>query len=145
MAVRFTVAEAEAHSDGLYAPPEDLWPDGCPCSPAGRKVRGGYAPARDVHAAGDAGRASVNVRELRCVRLVYDGPEKGQRDHMDGSTTLLKPGEAAELLRISRTTLAAMEQAGRLTPVDIARPGARKRLLRYRHRDLLKLIGLADD
>jgi|KBSMisStaDraftv2_1062788.scaffolds.fasta_scaffold11956925_1 hypothetical protein len=24
--VRFTVAEAEALSDGLYAPPADLWP-----------------------------------------------------------------------------------------------------------------------
>jgi hypothetical protein len=63
---------------------------------------------------------------------------------MDGQT-LLKPGEAAELLRISRNTLTGLERTGRLTPVDIASPGARKRLLRYRYRDLLKLIGLADD
>ena len=60
------------------------------------------------------------------------------------SSTLLKPGEAAEMLRISRTTLANMEQTGRLTPVDIGRPGSRKRLLRYRLRDLLSLTGQLD-
>jgi len=64
--------------------------------------------------------------------------------HMDGQT-LLKPGEAAELLRVSRNHLASLERAGQLTPVNIGRPDAGKRLLRYRYRDLLKLIGLSDD
>ncbi len=75
----------------------------------------------------------------------YMTAREGTRDHMDG-TSLLTPGEACKILRISRTTLATMERTGRLKPVDIGQPGARKRLLRYRFRDLLNLIGgQADD
>jgi hypothetical protein len=59
---------------------------------------------------------------------------------MDGSTSLLTPTEACEILRISRATLAVMERTGRLAPVDIGHPNSHKRLLRYRRADLDNLI-----
>ena len=61
----------------------------------------------------------------------------------DHQPALLRPSETARMLAISRDTLAVLERTGRLVPVDIGT--GRKRLLRYRARDVVQLAGLSDD
>ena len=46
-------------------------------------------------------------------------------------TLLLTVKEAARQLRVSPTTLWMMEGDGRLKPVDLSKPGAKRRTLRY--------------
>jgi hypothetical protein len=64
-----------------------------------------------------------------------------------GSDTLLTVEEAMRFLRVrSRNTLWTWEREGhRLAPVNIGRPGAVRRTLRYRLSDLRQLAGGSDE
>jgi len=61
---------------------------------------------------------------------------------VDGNDTLLTTSEVASLLKVNRTALWAWRRQGHLPePIDIAPPGRKRPVLRYRRADLLEFIG----
>jgi DNA-binding transcriptional MerR regulator len=59
-------------------------------------------------------------------------------NRLTGHDRLVRPGEAADLLALSRRTLRRYEVSGRLPPVKINR-----RVTRYRLADVLRLMEAA--
>jgi predicted DNA-binding transcriptional regulator AlpA len=64
----------------------------------------------------------------------------------DQQSLLMTAAETARELRVGRATLWAWARDGHgPQPVDVSRPGARRRTVRYRRADVLAFIGASHE